>query len=92
MMGTDSAWAKSWANWHKATTIASMQTGNIAVFDRSSPNGGGGHVGIAITIDTTAQRILVLGGNQSNAVRYAWYPLDSMQNGTHCKLLSLQRA
>ena len=91
-VGTDSAWAKSWGNWRKAAAISAMQTGDIAVFDRRSPKGGGGHVGIAIAIDTTAQKILLLGGNQSDAVRYAWYPLDGMQRDTHYNLLSLRRA
>ena len=92
MAGTDSAWAKSWGNWRNAVAPSAMQTGDIAVFDRSSAAGGGGHVGIAITQDTAKQTILLLGGNQSDAVRYAWYPMDGVQRSTHYQLLSLRRA
>ena len=90
--GTDSAWAKSWGNWRNAVAPSALQTGDIAVFDRSSATGGGGHVGIAITLDAAKQNILVLGGNQSDAVRYAWYPLDDVQGSTHYRLLSLRSA
>lgn len=91
MAGTDSAWAKSWGNWRTAVSVDKAQTGDIAVFDRSSATGGGGHVAIFITLDAAKRSVLVLGGNQSNAVRYAWYPVDGEQWGTQYKLLSVQR-
>lgn len=85
--GTDSAWAKSWGNWRKAVTPKSAQTGDIAVFDRSS----GGHVSIFIEADAATGEVLVLGGNQSDSVRYSWYPIDTIKNGTHYKLLTCRR-
>lgn len=91
-VGTDSAWAKSWGNWRTSVPVASTQTGDIAVFDRSSAKGSGGHVAMVITLDAARQNMLVLGGNQSNAVRYAWYPVDGIQRDTHYKLLSVRRS
>lgn len=85
--GTNSAWAKSWGNWRKAVTPNSAQTGDIAVFDRNS----GGHVSIYIEADTATGGVLVLGGNQSDSVRYSWYPIDAIKNGTHYKLLTCRR-
>lgn len=90
--GTDSAWAKSWGNWRTSVPVASAQTGDIAVFDRSSAKGAGGHVAMFITLDASQQNVLVLGGNQTDAVRYAWYPVDGVQHGTHYKLLSVRKA
>lgn len=88
--GTDSAWAKSWGNWRKAVAVNNAQTGDIAMFDRSSTTNGG-HVGIFIDADPATGEVLVLGGNQSDAVRYARYPADGIKNGTHYKLLSYRR-
>ncbi len=89
--GTDSAWAKSWGNWRNVVKLAQADIGDIAVFDRSTTTVNAGHVAIFITKDDTAGKVLVLGGNQSNAVRYSWYPLDEIKNGTHHKLLSCRR-
>lgn len=36
-------------------------------------------------------REVLLGGNQSDAVRYAWYPINAIKNGTHYTLLSCRR-
>ena len=89
--GTDSAWAKSWGNWREAVAPSAAKTGDIAVFDRSSATSGGGHVGIFIDADPATGEVLVLGGNQSDSVRYAWYPADATRNGTRYKLLSCRR-
>jgi uncharacterized protein (TIGR02594 family) len=89
--GTDSAWAKSWGNWRKAVAPKDAQIGDIAVFDRSSATSSGGHVAIFITADPATGEILVLGGNQSDSVRYAWYPADATKGGTHYKLLTCRR-
>lgn len=89
--GTDSAWAKSWANWRKAVVTADAKTGDIAVFDRSSASSNGGHVTIFIEVNPATGEALVLGGNQSDSVRYSWYPIDGIKNGTRYKLLSCRR-
>lgn len=89
--GTDSAWAKEWIKWQNADTLSNAQVGDIAVFDRSSATSDGGHVGIYIATNTMTNEVLVLGGNQNDAVRYSWYPIDTVKNGTHYKLLSLRR-
>jgi uncharacterized protein (TIGR02594 family) len=89
--GTDSAWAKSWGNWRQTVAPDSIKVGDLAVFDRSSPGKSGGHVCIFIAENKAANQVLVLGGNQSNSVRYSWYPRDAVQNGTHYKLMSGRR-
>lgn len=61
-----SAWyrAKAWATW--GTQLAAPVFGCIVVFDRK----GGGHVGICVGVDEHG-RLMVLGGNQGNAVSIA---------------------
>ena len=61
--GTDSAWARSWANWGKK--IATPRRGCIVVFQRP-PNPNSGHVGFYI--GETASHIRLLGGNQMHEV------------------------
>lgn len=65
--GTDSAWARSWLHWGKATTTP--QPGCITVFSRDTNSG---HV--AFFLEETATHVKVLGGNQGNAVSIAQYP------------------
>lgn len=59
--------ARSWADWGTAT--ATPRIGCIVVFERK----GGGHVGFVVGEDTQG-RLLVLGGNQGDAVSIA--PFD----------------
>lgn len=63
------AWyrAKAWLDW--GTPIASPAVGAVVVFERQ----GGGHVGLVVGRDTRG-RLLVLGGNQGDAVSIA--PFD----------------
>lgn len=91
LFGTGSAWAKSWGNWRSQVALAGAQIGDIAVFDRSSAAGAGGHVAMFIAMDSGKQNMLVVGGNQTDSVRYAWYPLDGMLAGTTYRLLSVRR-
>ena len=69
--GTDSASARSWANWRNPVALKSAELGQIAVFERVSPSANGGHVGIFIATDAAQTQILVLGGNQGNSVRFS---------------------
>ena len=69
--GTDSAWARSWANWGKKLT--NPRRGCIVVFKRP-PNPASGHV--AFYVGQTATQIKVLGGNQSDAVNISSYPKE----------------
>lgn len=68
--GTDSAWARSWLNWGKA--ISRPKRGCVTVFRRGS----GGHVGFFIR--QTATTVIVLGGNQSEAVKVSSYAKSSL--------------
>lgn len=60
--------AKGWLDW--GTPIAWPVVGAVVIFSRE----GGGHVGLIVGRDTIG-RLLVLGGNQGNAVKVA--PFDS---------------
>lgn len=60
--------AKDWLNW--GITIASPAYGAVVVFERK----GGGHVGFVVGIDKLGN-ILVLGGNQGDAVNIRAFPV-----------------
>lgn len=65
ILGAQSASARGWLKWGEPLT--ELKPGCIAVFWRGSPTGATGHVGFFV--GTTADnRLLVLGGNQSNSV------------------------
>lgn len=69
--GTDSAWARSWLTWGKATKSGS--TGCIVVLRRLVDKG---HVGFFVSASATHVRIL--GGNQSNRVCEQDYALADL--------------
>jgi len=64
------AWyrAKAWATW--GIPLSKPVTGCVVVFTRQ----GGGHVGLAVGQDSEG-RLMVLGGNQGNAVRVAAFDM-----------------
>mgnify|MGYP003403399093 CR=1 FL=1 len=62
--------AKGWLDW--GVPIAGPAVGAVVVFDRQ----GGGHVGFVVGRDS-ANRLLVLGGNQGNAVSVATFDLTA---------------
>lgn len=64
------AWyrARAWLDW--GVPLSSPVVGAVVVFERSA----GGHVGIVVGTDQRG-RVMVLGGNQGNAVSIA--PFDS---------------
>lgn len=59
--------ARAWLDW--GVPLADPAVGCVVVFERQ----GGGHVGLVVGMDATG-RLLVLGGNQGNAVSIA--PFD----------------
>lgn len=61
--------AKGWLDW--GTALAAPAVGCVVVFERQ----GGGHVGFIVGRDTRG-RLLVLGGNQGNAVNVAPFTED----------------
>lgn len=70
--GTNSAWARSWLKWGrelKEEDSMDEWTGCICVLERG-PNFG--HVGFLMDWDD--DRVKLLGGNQGDAVSYAWFP------------------
>lgn len=60
--------AKAWASW--GDRLEEPTVGAVLVFERA----GGGHVGFYAGETNAAYR--VLGGNQGNAVNYAWLAKD----------------
>ena len=67
--GTDSAAARSWLGW--GVVLQAPRPGCVTVFSRP-PSPTSGHVGFYM--GESADSILVLGGNQSNAVNVSAYP------------------
>lgn len=61
--------AKGWLDW--GIDIGAPVVGCVVVFERE----GGGHVGLVVGRDTRG-RLLVLGGNQGDAVSVAPFSLD----------------
>jgi uncharacterized protein (TIGR02594 family) len=72
--GTDSALARSWSTWGKA--IDRPVRGCIVVFERPEGGSTAGHVGFFMGADRNS--LLVLGGNQSNAVNLGRQPRNRL--------------
>lgn len=91
IFGTDSATAQSWhqRDWRTAVAPHAGRTGDLIVFRRGGDGSGLGHVGFLVAYDE--QQAWVLGGNQSDAVRYSRYPLDGSKGGTRYLALSCRR-
>lgn len=70
--GTRSAMARSWLHW--GTEIKIPLPGAIVIFRRGEPPQG--HV--AFVIEKQGSRLLVVGGNQSDAVTQTTYPLTDV--------------
>lgn len=70
---TKSAAARSYQNW--GVKIDKPIPGCIVVFWRGNPNGYSGHVGF-VTGQTRAGHLVVLGGNQGDAVSEAAFSVD----------------
>ncbi len=74
--GTRSAAAKSWLEWGHHLT--EPRAGAVAVIKRVSASADAGfHVGFTVSCSTTALRLL--GGNQSDQVKYSNFPLKSYE-------------
>lgn len=75
--GTRSGMARSWLKWGRELEEEdSMEDweGCICVLWRGDPDGPSGHVGFLVEWDD--DRVKLLGGNQSDAVTYAWFPIE----------------
>lgn len=64
--------AKEWINWGVPVPKERAMLWDVLVFQRA----GGGHVGFYVAENETA--FLVYGGNQSNAVGFAWIAKDRL--------------
>lgn len=82
VQGTGALNARSYLDWGQEVPLERAQRGDIVVFWRGSRDGWQGHVGFYHGID--GNNILVLGGNQGNAVSVAPYSAD--------RLLGVRRA
>lgn len=68
--------ARSYLQWGVPVELADAQEGDVIVFSRGDPNGWQGHVGFFVKRAGT--NIEVLGGNQSDAVNVARYPVSQL--------------
>src|ERR1700761_7984860 len=66
LSGSGSAAARSWLRWGRQIDLTRAQVGDVAVFWRDSAVGWKGHV--AFFVGAAGGNLLVLGGNQGNAV------------------------
>ena len=73
--GTGSNMARSFMDWGQPVT--QPQEGDLAVFSRGDPSGPSGHVGFFKGYDDQGN-IMVLGGNQGDAVSVAPYSPDQL--------------
>ena len=69
--GTNSAAARSWLKWGKELPVPIL--GCVTVLWRGSKHSHKGHVGFYICHSQDKKQILLLGGNQGNAVSLKWY-------------------
>jgi len=73
---TRSLAARSYQNWGKPVALDDAQPGDVVVFSRGDPKGWQGHVGFFVKHVGT--HIEVLGGNQSDQVSVARYPVTRL--------------
>jgi uncharacterized protein (TIGR02594 family) len=75
--GTNSAWARSWLDWGREPTSENEWLGAVVVLERGENSG---HVGFLVDweeeTDEEEGRVKLLGGNQSDSVSYAWFPMS----------------
>jgi uncharacterized protein (TIGR02594 family) len=71
--GTNSAGALSWSGWGQS--LSTPAYGSIAIVDYG---GGKGHVGFVVGINKNGS-IILLGGNQSNMVKYSAFSQSSIR-------------
>lgn len=69
--GTNSAWARSWLDWGREPEDAEFGRGVIVILERGPVFGHAGFLD-----DWDDNRVRLLGGNQGNAVSYAWFSQD----------------
>lgn len=75
MQGTGSNMARSFMNW--GTGVSDPRKGDLAVFSRGDPKGPYGHVGFFEGYDKDGN-IIVLGGNQNDAVSRQTYEAERL--------------
>ncbi len=90
--GTNSAKAVRWDEWQDEVNEADVREGDVAVFSRKSATVNGGHVGFFVRFNSDKSEVLLLGGNQRNAVRYSWYPVTGTRRSFNYQLLSFRRS
>jgi uncharacterized protein (TIGR02594 family) len=90
--GTDSGWARSWADW--GAPVDPPRLGAVAVWARGRTSAEApvvtGHV--AFVVEDLGDSLLVLGGNQSDSVSLKAYPkrgylTDTVQSGAPAREL-----
>jgi uncharacterized protein (TIGR02594 family) len=72
LKGTGKLNARSYLDWGLEVEPSSARKGDVVIFWRGEPNSWKGHVGFYS--GETSTHIIVLGGNQGNAISKAKYP------------------
>lgn len=68
--------ARSYLDWGQPVQLADAQPGDMVIFSRGDPAGWQGHVGFFVK--NAGTHIQVLGGNQSDSVSVARYPVSRL--------------
>lgn len=68
--------ARSYLKWGEVVPLSEAQPGDVVIFTRGDPNGWQGHV--AFYVGREGSNLMVLGGNQSNAVNVAPYAVSRL--------------
>jgi uncharacterized protein (TIGR02594 family) len=68
--------ARSYLDWGQPVDLKDAQPGDVVIFSRGDPNGWQGHVGFFVRHAGT--HIVVRGGNQSDSVSEARYPVSRL--------------
>lgn len=76
LKGTGKLTARSYLDWGEPVALDEARPGDIVVFSRGNPNGWQGHV--AFLTQGHEKTLEVLGGNQSNQVCIAEYPVSRL--------------
>ena len=75
--GTNRADARSWLKWGiEIDPWGLAEPGDTVIFWRGSKTDWRGHVAFFVAWSRDGKSVLVLGGNQSDAVTMKWYPVD----------------
>lgn len=88
--GTSSSWARDWFDW--GVPDPAPGKGSIVVWKRGpDPAGSGPYGHVSFLIEDRGEDLLVLGGNQANAVCRSIYPRNGFLRGDYYSGIEFRR-